>query len=108
MEQISPHVAEQIRRIETGLPSDAPLWSQAAEPATISQRLARHATPAVSVAIINNGVVEWARGYGIVESGRSLPVPLKPFSRLVPLASMSPWWVYCGSCSRDSSTLTPT
>ena len=74
MEQASPHVAEQIHRIETGLQSDAPLWSQEAKPATISERLARHATPAVSVAIINDGVVEWARGYGVVESGRSIPV----------------------------------
>src|SRR5215216_637445 len=74
MEQVSPHVAERIHRIETGLQSDTPLWSQEAKPATISERLARHATPAVSVAIINDGVVEWARGYGIVESGRSIPV----------------------------------
>src|SRR5947207_4086599 len=74
MEQVSPHVAERIHRIETGLQSDAPLWSQEAKPATISERLARHATPAASVAIINDGVVEWARGYGIVESGRSTPI----------------------------------
>lgn len=74
MKQVSPHVADRIRRIETSLQSDTPLWSQESKPATISERLARHATPAVSVAIINDGVVEWARGYGIVESGRSIPV----------------------------------
>lgn len=74
MEQILPQVAERIRRIETGLQSDALLWSQEAKPATISERLARHATPAVSVAIIHDGVVEWARGYGMIERGQPIPV----------------------------------
>jgi CubicO group peptidase (beta-lactamase class C family) len=74
MEQISPQVAEQMHRIETGLQSDAPLWSQEAKPATISERLARHGTPAASVALINGGAVEWAHGYGTVESGRAIPV----------------------------------
>jgi CubicO group peptidase (beta-lactamase class C family) len=31
-------------------------------------------TPGVSVAVINGGVIEWAKGYGVVETGANTPV----------------------------------
>ena len=34
----------------------------------------RNKTPGVSVAVINHGVIEWARGYGVREAGTTNPV----------------------------------
>jgi CubicO group peptidase (beta-lactamase class C family) len=31
-------------------------------------------TPGVSIAVINDGRIEWARGYGVAETGGSTPV----------------------------------
>jgi CubicO group peptidase (beta-lactamase class C family) len=42
--------------------------------ASIPARLAQYRVPGVSVAVVNNGVVEWARGYGVQEAGGSDPV----------------------------------
>jgi CubicO group peptidase (beta-lactamase class C family) len=63
-----------IRRIEQGLHSDAPLWSQASAAATLVERMAHYAVPGVSVAVFSNGSIEWAQGYGVLEAGRSAAV----------------------------------
>jgi len=67
-------IAERIDRIETGLFVEPPLWSEDGRRATLAERLAFHNTPGLSVAVINEGKVEWARGYGVVEAGRDDPV----------------------------------
>jgi len=41
---------------------------------TIAERMRFYNTPGVSVAVINGGVVEWARGYGVAEAGGTAPV----------------------------------
>jgi len=42
--------------------------------ASIPARLARYHVPGVSIAVINNGVIEWARGYGVQEASGGAPV----------------------------------
>lgn len=58
--QFSPEVEARIRRVEAR--------------AGIAARLARYRVPGVSVAVINAGVVEWARGYGVQEAGGGVRV----------------------------------
>ncbi|HSK10221.1 MAG TPA: serine hydrolase [Vicinamibacterales bacterium] len=36
---------------------------------TIAERMRFHHTPGVSVAVLNDGAIEWARGYGVLEAG---------------------------------------
>ncbi|HEU5097583.1 MAG TPA: serine hydrolase [Roseiflexaceae bacterium] len=70
----TPELAARISRIENGLTRGAPLWSQDTERASLLERMAYHTTPGLSVAVINGGAIEWARGYGVLETGQPTPV----------------------------------
>jgi CubicO group peptidase (beta-lactamase class C family) len=65
--------ADRIARVENGLtprivPEGRPLkW-------TLQERMARHRVPGVSIAVINEGKLEWTRGYGTLEAGGAAPV----------------------------------
>jgi CubicO group peptidase (beta-lactamase class C family) len=74
--QRTVEVSGRIQRIETSLIPDTPLWSQEAEfRGTIAERMAYYRTPGLSLAVINQGDLEWARGYGMLEAGKpSMPV----------------------------------
>lgn len=61
-----------IRRVERGLLSsysDLP-WNRM----DLAERMAYYKVPGVSIAVINDFQVEWARGYGVMEAGRDEPV----------------------------------
>jgi CubicO group peptidase (beta-lactamase class C family) len=63
-----------IARIEQGLLPGISIAGQPAAGMRLADRMAFHATPGVSVAVINNGAIEWARGFGVTEAGGSTPV----------------------------------
>jgi CubicO group peptidase (beta-lactamase class C family) len=46
------------------------------EPAgmVLSERMQHYKVPGVSIAVINNGEIEWAKGYGVTEAGGTQPV----------------------------------
>jgi CubicO group peptidase (beta-lactamase class C family) len=72
--QSSADVEARIARVENGL---LPAFIVAGAPSaakSISRRMADFKTPGVSVAVINNGAVEWAKGYGVTEAGTVTPV----------------------------------
>lgn len=56
-----------IDRIEQGLLPAIRVKGRTYAPATIEQRMRDHDTPAVSVAVINGGRIEWARAYGAAD-----------------------------------------
>ena len=60
---------ERISRIENGLVGRAVIKGRPIPKASIAQRMADLKVPGASVAIINNGAIEWARGYGVAEAG---------------------------------------
>jgi CubicO group peptidase (beta-lactamase class C family) len=70
----TPELAARISRIEQDITRGALLWSQDAERVSILERMAYYTTPGLSVALINDGAIEWARGYGVLEAGRPAPV----------------------------------
>ena len=41
---------------------------------TLVERMSHYNIPGVSIAVINNGEIEWARGYGVRENGGNVPV----------------------------------
>jgi CubicO group peptidase (beta-lactamase class C family) len=67
-------VAARIARIESGLLPPARIVGVAAEPWTISSRLTAHKVPAVSIAVLNDGQIEWARAYGVARRGEATAV----------------------------------
>lgn len=66
-------LAERIQRVENGLLPAVVIKGQP-QPLKLAERLAHYKVPGVSVAVINNGKLEWARGYGVVEAGSNKPV----------------------------------
>lgn len=72
--QVSGEAAAHVRRVEQGLlPLDAPR-DPMLPTMSIEERMRHYRVPGVGVAVIQNGRVEWARGYGVTEAGGSQPV----------------------------------
>lgn len=62
-------VEERIRRVENGLLPPAVLKGEVVPRMKLEDRMRFHRTPGLSIAVINNGQIEWSRSYGVVEAG---------------------------------------
>jgi CubicO group peptidase (beta-lactamase class C family) len=58
-------VAERISRVERSLRRGIVLEGEPAERFTVEERMRAHRAPGVSVAVMRDGKVEWAKGYGV-------------------------------------------
>jgi len=67
-------VEERIHRVEQGLLRPVLIRGEPIRSISIAEGLKLHHVPGVSVAVINNGKLEWARGYGVLEAGGDKPV----------------------------------
>jgi CubicO group peptidase (beta-lactamase class C family) len=69
-----PAPADRAARVESGL---LPLFVIDGRPLpvkTLAERMASLRVPGVSIAVINDGAIEWAKGYGVAETGTATPV----------------------------------
>ncbi len=66
---IDDALAAKIARIESGLLPPARIAGAKSESWTIAARMKFYAVPGVSIAVINDGAIEWARGYGVARAG---------------------------------------
>jgi CubicO group peptidase (beta-lactamase class C family) len=64
-------VAGRIERVESRLQPAVLLAGQTPKAFGLAERMGFYKTPGVSIAVINGGVIEWARGYGMLEAGRA-------------------------------------
>jgi CubicO group peptidase (beta-lactamase class C family) len=67
-------IEERIRRVENGLLPAVVIKDQPNSEMKITDRMRHYKTPGVSVAVINDGKIEWARGYGVLEVEGKIPV----------------------------------
>jgi len=69
-------IERRIERVVNGLlPSSAFRNQNRYGPnATLKERMAYYHTPGVSIAVVNNYKIEWARGFGVREQGKRDPV----------------------------------
>lgn len=65
--------ANHIQHVESGLLTAVVIKGELA-PMTIAERMAHYGVPGVSIAVINNDRLEWAKGYGVLEAGGTRPV----------------------------------
>lgn len=65
--------AQRIQRIENGLLPAVVVKGQT-QPLKLADQMAKYKVPGVSVAVINNGKLEWAKGYGVAEVGGTAPI----------------------------------
>jgi CubicO group peptidase (beta-lactamase class C family) len=70
---------ERIARVESGLLPENALLSDSPHPATIAERLAHHRVPGLSLAVIADYRLAWARGYGV--RARAGATPITPETR---------------------------
>lgn len=61
---VCAQVEEKIRRVESGLMRAIVLAGRPIPKFTIGERLQEHRVPAVSIAVVARGRIEWARAYG--------------------------------------------
>jgi CubicO group peptidase (beta-lactamase class C family) len=60
-----------IKRVEAGL--IPPLTTQATKPMHLLDRMKQLSVPAVSIAVIENGKIAWARAYGVRDANTRVP-----------------------------------
>jgi CubicO group peptidase (beta-lactamase class C family) len=68
------NIEGRIRRFENGLLLPAVIKGAPPVRLKLSERMRYYHTVGVSIAVINDGRLEWARGYGLKEAGKSGPV----------------------------------
>lgn len=66
-------LAARIARVEAGLLPAVVLKDQPAA-MSLAERMKHYKVPGISVAVLNEGKLEWARGYGVTEAGGSTAV----------------------------------
>ena len=71
--QSKPSLADRIAHVESGLLPAITIKDQASS-MTLADRMKHYKVPGVSIAVINDGKIEWAKGYGVTEVGGSTPV----------------------------------
>ena len=67
-------LTQRIERVENGLLPPAVVKGEAPAKMRLLDRMQFYKTPGVSIAVINDGKIEWARGYGVLEAGGKDPV----------------------------------
>lgn len=67
-------VSVRVARVENGLRPAIVLEASVAEPWHLTDRMKFYKVPGVSVAVIDNGAIAWARGYGVRQAGTETPV----------------------------------
>ncbi|MCY7299778.1 MAG: serine hydrolase, partial [Ilumatobacteraceae bacterium] len=73
------HDIARQRRVEHGLMAALQIVGRPAERYTLADRMARYAVPGVTIAVVDNGEVAWAAGYGTLGAGRGAVLPTTLF-----------------------------
>ncbi|MFZ6757678.1 serine hydrolase [Undibacterium sp. Ji50W] len=70
-------IAEHIRHVENGLLPQAVIKGKPVQPMRLSDRMEALKVPGISIALINHGKIEWARGYGYADLASKRPVTVE-------------------------------
>jgi CubicO group peptidase (beta-lactamase class C family) len=65
-------VEDNIKKVETGLIQ--PVYLEGDSTWTIEARMKHYHVPGVSIAVINNGKIEWVKSYGVMDEETKEPV----------------------------------
>jgi CubicO group peptidase (beta-lactamase class C family) len=69
--QTAPDTA--IAMVETALAGRVQVAGEPVDAWSLSERMAFHNVPAVSIAVLKDGEIAWAKGYGVLEAGKQVP-----------------------------------
>jgi CubicO group peptidase (beta-lactamase class C family) len=65
---------ERIRRFESGFPVLSPNGILSGGKTNLDERMGHYYVPGVSIAVINDYEIDWAKGYGVVDANGNKPV----------------------------------
>ncbi len=102
------NVADKIRQVENGLLPAVVVEGEQTEVLSIAERMKHHKVPGLSIAVIKDGRIEWAKGYGVANQENSKPVDentmFQAASISKPVAALaSLHWVEKGKLSLDNN-----
>ena len=63
-------VEAKIARVGSGLNEGVAIAGEALATMTLAERMEHHHVPGVSIALIEDYEIQWARGYGVLEAGK--------------------------------------
>jgi CubicO group peptidase (beta-lactamase class C family) len=69
-------VSQRIAQVENGLLPPAKIHGRPLSRMALGERMAHYQVPAVSIAVLDKGALEWARTYGTLVPGESVDVPI--------------------------------
>lgn len=72
--QLDLSVQSRIARIEQGMLQEKAATDGAFKGMRLTERMAALKVPGISIAVINRGEIEWARGYGLANVAEGIPV----------------------------------
>lgn len=72
-ETISPAIQARIARVEQGLSTQVVVKGSPDRTMALAKRMAFHQVPAVSIALVNEGRIEWTRAYGMADVASRRP-----------------------------------
>ena len=70
----SEKIEERINNVINGLLPETDIKERFGDKVTLADRMKYYHSPGVSIAVINDYKIEWARGFGVKENGKSQPV----------------------------------
>lgn len=70
----SESIEKRIEQVVNGLLPETHFENRYENPAKLSERMTYYHTPGVSIAVIHNGEIEWARGFGVRKWGKPEPI----------------------------------
>lgn len=73
-QSVPPSQAERVARIESSLVLPRQVEGREVSRYTLAERMAHHGVPGVSIAVIEDGRVAWAKGYGVKDVATGAPV----------------------------------
>ncbi len=72
-QELSAEIQSRISRVEQGLSTRVVVKGGPDQKMSLATRMAFHDVPAVSIALINDGRIEWARAYGMLDTASQRP-----------------------------------
>src|SRR5262252_6708951 len=63
-----------ITKVETGLSGRVHVVGEPIDAWSLPDRMAFYKVPGVSIAVLKDGKIIWAKGYGVLEGGKETPV----------------------------------
>lgn len=72
--ETSLDIENRIQRVENGLLNPVSILGRTNTAMALTERMRFYKVPGVSIAVINNGGIEWARGYGVLDAESKVPV----------------------------------